>query len=202
MSAESSPATARVFFALWPEPELSGQLGEIADNMAARFGGRATRRETVHLTLAFLAKVPEARLPELIALARQIRGEAFALTLDRLGYWPRQHLLWAACEEVPAALKHLAENLRAALRAAGFAVDAAHGRNFIPHLTLVRKLSRPPDALPEIAPLAWPCSRFVLVRSQLSPTGPDYLRLAEFDPGDRKTATNARENANSLPDLR
>lgn len=187
MSAESSPATARVFFALWPEPELSGQLGGMAADLAGHFGGRATRRETVHLTLAFLGQVAEARLSELIAIAGRVRGEPFVLRLDRLGYWPRQHLLWAGCNEAPAALSGLAENLDAALGAAGFTVDAAHGRNFTPHLTLVRKLPRQPEALPETAPLAWPCSRFVLVRSQLSPAGPDYRRLAEFELGERKT---------------
>lgn len=193
---------ARVFFALWPESELSGQLGGMAADLAGHFGGRATRRETVHLTLAFLGQVAEARLPELIAVAGQIRGESCVLTLDRLGYWPRQHLLWAGCKEVPAALSSLAENLCAALGTAGFAVDAAHGRDFIPHLTLVRKLPRQPAALPETAPLTWPCSRFVLVRSQLSPAGPDYRRLAEFNLGERSTVTNAQANANSLPELR
>jgi 2'-5' RNA ligase len=41
---------------------VAGRLAAIAGEAAARFGGRATRRDTIHLTLAFLGDVPESRL--------------------------------------------------------------------------------------------------------------------------------------------
>lgn len=190
MSAESrnqkppKPATARVFFALWPSPEIAGHLGDIARESAAYFGGRATRSDTIHLTLAFLGNVPEARLPELSAAAAKVRVESFGIVIDRLGFWSHNHLLWAGCRQPEAPLGELAGQLRLVLARAGFRVGG-EGRDFVPHVTLVRHM---PDAgapserrpLPPIAPLLWRCERFVLVRSTLSASGSTYRVIDAF----------------------
>ena len=39
--------TARVFFALWPPPEVARRLAGIAREQAARHGGKATRADVV-----------------------------------------------------------------------------------------------------------------------------------------------------------
>jgi 2'-5' RNA ligase len=62
---------ARVFFALWPSPEAARQLAAVAASFAAAAGGRATRLESLHLTLAFLGDVAVDRLPELERAARE-----------------------------------------------------------------------------------------------------------------------------------
>lgn len=161
---------------------MTDRLAAIAAEAAARLGGRATRRDTIHLTLAFLGDVPESRLAELGEVAAAVRGAAFDLRLDRLGYWQHNHLLWAG-GETPAALTALHGALRKALAAGGFKVDG-EGRSFAPHVTLVRKL--PPTcglAAGQEAPmptLAWSCQRFFLVRSRLLSSGSDYLILRDF----------------------
>jgi 2'-5' RNA ligase len=176
------PATARVFFALWPPAEVAERLAEIAGEAAARFGGRATRRDTIHLTLAFLGDVPESRLAELGDVAAGVTSAAFEMSLDRLGFWQHNHLLWAG-GEMPAALDALHGALRKALTSNGFKVDGT-GRSFAPHVTMVRKV--PPacqlEAGQEIPmpALAWPCQRFFLVRSRLSSAGSEYLILRAF----------------------
>jgi len=161
---------------------VADRLAGIADDAAARFGGRATRRETIHLTLAFLGDVPESRLAELVEVAAAVRGAAFDLSLDRLGYWQHNHLLWAG-GQMPAALAELQATLSQALVGNGFKVDGA-GRSFVPHVTLVRKL--PPacrlaagQEMP-LPALPWPCQRFFLVRSRLSSSGSEYLILRDF----------------------
>lgn len=182
--ASSAPATARVFFALWPPEPLAAQLAEIARTAAGRFGGRPTRQETIHLTLAFLGEVAESRLPEILRLASALRGEAFALKLDHLGFWRHNHLLWAGCQFVPPALRQLANDLRQRLLVAGFGPDPA-GQGFAPHVSLVRRVpvaaaldpACPVESL--VLPI-WPCSSFVLLRSQLSSAGSDYRVLGEF----------------------
>ncbi|MBI2278047.1 MAG: RNA 2',3'-cyclic phosphodiesterase [Dechloromonas sp.] len=178
------PATARVFFGLWPSPELAGQLTAIAEAAAKQFGGRPTRLDTIHLTLAFLGDIPETQLPTLCDVARRVAFRPFELSLDQVGFWPRQRLLWAGCHASLPAIGDLVADLREALVQAGFSAQD-HERTFIPHVTLVRKLpaSSAGDIahrLPPVAPLRWPCQDFVLVRSQLAVTGSRYQTIAGF----------------------
>ena len=173
------PDTARVFFALWPPSEAAQQLSAVADSFSQCAGGRATRQATVHLTLAFLGDVPLERLPNLERAARNVRAEAFDLTLDQFGLWHHNRIFWAGCSAVPPALVELASALSAVLQAAGFKVADAR-RNFTPHVTLVRKVKALVAPLPPGQTLPWRCTKFVLVRSQLSATGASYQTLAEF----------------------
>lgn len=175
---------ARVFFALWPPPEIARQLSAVADSFAKTAGGRATRQETVHLTLAFIGDVPLDRLPDLERAARGVHTEAFDLTLDQFGLWRHNRIFWAGCNVVPPALIELASVLGAALQAAGFDVADAR-RNFTPHVTLVRKVKALGASLPPGQTLPWPCPNFVLVRSQLSASGASYQTLAQFPLGVR-----------------
>ena len=170
---------ARVFFALWPSPEAARQLSVVAASFAAAAGGRATRLESLHLTLAFLGDVAVDRLPELERAAREVRGEAFALTLDRLSIWRHNRIFWAGCSVPPPALAKLAAGLTAAVQAAGFAVADA-GRTFTPHVTLARRIVALDAAWPECAPVSWTNRRFALVRSTPSADASSYRSIAEF----------------------
>lgn len=184
------PATARVFFGLWPSPELAGQLAGIADAAAGQFGGRPTRPDTIHLTLAFLGDVPETQLPMLCEAASRIGFPSFDLNIDHLGFWPRQRLLWAGCHGTPTALPALASDLLRALGVAGFSVRERE-RPFVPHVTLVRKLPLNPHTdiahqLPALAPISWRCGEFVLIRSQLGVGGSRYHEIARFSAEPRR----------------
>lgn len=177
------PPTARVFFALWPSVELAEQLGRVAREAAARFGGRATRPDSIHLTLAFLGNVPEARLPELAVTAASVQAAAFAVTIDCLDYWVHNHLLWAGCSVPVPRLVTLATALRGAMSAAGFKVGRTDGK-FSAHVSLVRRVPEGavvPGTCPlPIGAFVWPCSRFVLVRSQLTASGSEYRIIQQF----------------------
>ena len=183
MSAENTtrprPETARVFFALWPPTDIAWQLAGVAVDFSKQAGGRPTRRETIHLTLAFLGDVAVERLPELQRVAGEVRASAFDLTLDHYGLWLHNRLFWAECCTKPALLNDLAASLKKHLKTAGFAVADAN-RPFAPHLTLVRKVAHPETALPAAGPLAWRCDEFVLVRSSLSSNGSAYEVVARF----------------------
>ena len=176
----------RLFFALWPPQLVAEKLAAQASMLARRYGGKATRQETIHLTLAFLGETDGARLADVIRAAQSVHAKSFELSIDRLGYWRHNHLLWAGCHSVAEELSVLAESLRKSLRAASLTFDDSHG--FVPHLTLVRKVrdtAMPSDVrrnLPAFGPLSWPCGAFVLVHSEQSPVGPTYRVLAEFHP--------------------
>lgn len=171
-------ATARVFFALWPDRELAGDLAATARECAGLVGGRPTRQETIHLTLVFVGEVAETCISNLLAVAQRVRGPHCRICLDRLGYWRHNRLLWAG-GEAPPGLNILVRRLRRELDAAGIAY-ADGGRAFVPHLTLVRKVLPSEHQFPGFLPREWHVSRFVLVRSCLSPQGPDYQLLGEW----------------------
>jgi 2'-5' RNA ligase len=171
----------RLFFALWLPIDAAEQLAEVARTTAKQFGGKPTRSETIHLTLAFLGDVPETQLPLLQQTAQVVRAEPFVLDIDHLEFWKRNHLLWAGNASPNIALAELIEQLQGALTEAGFAV-AGLNRIFTPHITLVRKLpeSDAPLTLPAIDSIRWLCTSFALVCSQTPGAGATYRTLVDF----------------------
>lgn len=151
--------TVRLFFALWPPSGLQGKLAAWAKQAAGR--GRAMRRENIHLTLAFLGETDRASLPELNALASEVRFDAIRLRLDRVGYWPHNRIIWCGASEEQHALAALVADLLARLAAAGVRYDP---KPFVSHVTLVREAASLPAA-PAWIPILWEASDFALVSS-------------------------------------
>lgn len=172
----TDPARARMFFALWPGAAVAGALHARGRALQAECGGRLMRRDTVHLTLAFLGDIAVSRLGALEAVAQAVRGERFVLDFDRVGSWHGNRILWTGCSGVPAPLQALADALAAGLRAAGFELEA---RAFAPHVTLVRNAVRPPRELAREA-LHWPVASFVLVASERDAKGAHYRVLGRW----------------------
>lgn len=152
----------RLFFALWPPAEVADRLHEAARAAHRACGGRTTRRESLHVTLAFLGSVPVSRVPEVEAAADAVVASPFVLELDRLACWKHNRIVWAGCGEVPAALTQLAGDLAQHLQSAGFSLDR---RPFAVHATLVRDADCQ-SPLPALASaIRWPVNEFVLVES-------------------------------------
>lgn len=173
----------RLFFALWPDALVQAALARQAQTLASAIGGRATRAEAIHLTLAFLGDVDALDLPKVRQTAQGVAADAFELELDRLGCWKHNAIGWLAPGTAPAALSALVENLRGELRTAGIAFDR---KSFRPHVTLVRKAVRE-CAERSIEPIVWPLLEFALMRSDLTAAGARYecvdrwaLRVAQL----------------------
>src|SRR5512135_2348769 len=110
----------RVFFALWPDERIAADLALAARAAAKGCGGRQTRKDTVHMTLAFIGGVTESQVAELQAIAGQVQGSAFEMTLDELAWWRHNRIVWAGAALVPPALQQLVSDLHAGLRQAGY----------------------------------------------------------------------------------
>lgn len=166
----------RVFFALWPDAAAVSRLSALAHEIAVS-GGRAMQPTTLHMTLAFVGAVTTVQLEALEELAARVHGEAFDLSLDHLGFFPRGGIAWAGCRQVPSRQRRLSGELHAALQAAGFVVDPRAGQ--VPHVTLARRVQSP--ALPPLDPaIGWRVGEFVLVESHLHPSAASYRTLARF----------------------
>lgn len=136
--------------------------------------------ETLHLTLAFIGDVPLEDLPRLREAAAGVECEAFSMTLDRLGFWGHNRILWAGSQGAVAGLTELAHALAERLEAAGYSSGIKTGRPFAPHVTLVRNVAERTPELPALAPMDWACEQFVLVRSRLSSAGSAYETIGHW----------------------
>jgi 2'-5' RNA ligase len=178
MKGQDSPepvreATRRLFFALWPDSALRALLQRRLPPLSAPDWGRVTGPGQWHVTLEFLGSVTESRLGALLEVARQARGEPFEVVFDRVEYWPGPRVLCLVASEIPRPLAELSIKLRRALSEHGFRIER---RPFRPHLTLARKVRRPPR-LPDVDPVSWPAREFSLVRSITDPLGARYRSL-------------------------
>jgi 2'-5' RNA ligase len=172
-------ATRRMFFALWPEPDVSRRLAFLGKEAQAVTGGRAMRPDTLHLTLAFLGGISPEMAERAVAVATAVQGQAFDLLLDRLECWRHNHIVWAGASVLPAPAVTLAEGLARALRVAGFSLER---RPFAAHVTLLRN-ARCPETLVHPEPIVWPVRDFVLVESRLLPQGASYEVVGRWSLG-------------------
>lgn len=160
----------RLFFACWPTAALQQQLHTLGGGLRQQIGGRPTRPENIHLTLAFVGDVPAQQLPALQQLAAGITAAPFTLQLQQLGCWPQAGVGWLAPEQTPAPLLQLVQQLNRGLLQIGVRGEK---RRYRPHLTLLRKATQNWHSTLE-APLRWQVEEFVLVVSTLDPHGPSY----------------------------
>jgi 2'-5' RNA ligase len=170
-------STKRLFFALWPQPETSLKLYELAGRFAP--GGKRVPPENIHLTLVFIGPAPPAleRCAEQVADA--IRGASFPLMLEQVGGWARSGILWAGPARSPRALLHLVEALNTGLAGCGYAPET---RPYAAHLTLARKI-RHPQGMHQIDPLRWDVCQFCLVQSRTDAGGARYEILRTWPLG-------------------
>lgn len=171
--AAAEASLQRLFFALWPDAAALERLDGLAAEAAARCGGRRMRRDSLHLTLAFIGAATPAQRELLEAAAGGVRAAPFDLRLDRLGWWPHNRVLWAGAHETPSRQHRLFDAMRDRLATAGFEPDR---RPWVPHVTLVRNARG--DRLPDFGePLCWTVREFSLVASRLQPSGARYAVL-------------------------
>jgi len=166
----------RLFFALWPPARAASALHEWASQASRQAGGRVTRAETIHLTLAFLGEVDEQRLPAAISAGRSAAGAPHRLPIEQARYWKHNRIVWVGPDETPEPLAGLAADLKSSLETERFELES---RAFQAHITLIRK-AHEPRALPPLPAIEWPVDEFVLVRSVLAREGSSYETIERF----------------------
>ncbi|MBI4302585.1 MAG: RNA 2',3'-cyclic phosphodiesterase [Chloroflexi bacterium] len=150
----------------------------------------------IHLTLKFLGHVPSPLVPQIEAtLVQGSRGlKPLQLELTELGVfpnWQRPRVVWVGIGGEREKLAKTQRSLEIALSALGFAPES---RPFSPHLTLARlrpgtiitelkQFRESAQALAEETLPTWEVTAISLMRSQLTPKGAIYHRLALFPLG-------------------
>jgi len=186
----TAAGTRRVYFALWPDRAQQMELAEATKAAVAQSHGRVVPAGNLHVTLAFLGSVLEARLPDVRAVGARVAVETAAsgarLSFASLECWKRAGALCAVADGGDPAAAALAEGLRRELVASGFAPDL---KPFRPHVTLARKVravgERERTSNDGLArrPIVWAFRSFALVDSRTEAQAAIYSVLDSFQIG-------------------
>ena len=132
----------RLFIAVNLNDEMKDALTEIQVDMhQTGVTGNFTRRENMHVTLAFIGEYSD---PELVKeVMERVTVEPFEIGLDGLGNF---RSLWWAGLKGSGHLNIAAKKLRRALADAGIPYDR---KKFLPHITLVRQPKSRDGRIPE-----------------------------------------------------
>ena len=127
----------RLFIAVLPDAKVTKSLiAAMHDLKLAGVGGSYTTNASLHLTLAFLGEVPDARPVK--ESMEKLSVEHFSLALEGSGNFG--NLLYAGVKGNQK-MKSAVKALRARLSADKIPYEKD---SFVPHFTLVRKASRVP----------------------------------------------------------
>lgn len=190
----------RLFIALELPPEAVQAADRIAKELKASGADvKWVKPEAMHLTLKFLGETPEGQVADISeALGGACQGrQSLALSLKGCGAFPspqKPQVVWLGLDGQTSALTDLAREMEERLELLGFPPER---RSFKAHLTLGR-LRRGPrgggkrggSAAPLARALAvradyqgpdFRAGKVVLLQSTLTPAGPIYKPLAEFE---------------------
>ena len=165
----------RLFFALWPDDSVHARLAEQARLLPINTGRRVPP-ENFHITLVFLGNVEEQAIPVLTGAAEGISTPRFRLQINHCGWWKRAKVAWLAPAYTPEPLLELVRQLNHQARLAGLPVDE---RDYSPHLTVARKLTRPLNPC-TFEPIQWDVREFCLVESVTHEKGARYRVLQSW----------------------
>jgi 2'-5' RNA ligase len=173
MEMEQAEGPQRLFFAVWPEPAEQRRLYDVGRDLLAGQSGKLIAPEAIHMTVVFLGNVSVEKLPQIREIGMETPWQDVKVCFDRIGWFRRARVVWAGSSNPPEALANVVADLQARLRSAGMDVDR---RTFKPHITLLRKVRRPP-AQREFEPVECCFRRIYLVRSQLDRGGSHYVNV-------------------------
>jgi RNA 2',3'-cyclic 3'-phosphodiesterase len=131
----------RLFFALLPDSETQQRITTAARELRLDPASPLVRPESLHMTLAFVGKVPALKVALLRKIGDAQRIPAFTIRFDEYEYWPKAKAVVAAARESPASLNLLWRQIHDALAKHNLA--PTHDR-LRPHVTLARKVSQAP----------------------------------------------------------
>ena len=179
------PHPLRLFFALWPSALERNALAIATGAAVAQVDGQAVPASNLHVTLAFLGSVAGETFARLVEIGGMGDWPRVELDFERLEFWPKPKVLVAMASRTPVEGIEIVDRLWQRIEALGIGRET---RPWHPHLTLVRRVRRPPpeslriSAGPPASPTA---ARFglALVESTTHASGARYKALAEWPLG-------------------
>lgn len=173
---DAANSSMRIFFALWPGPQLRAKIVATGEQLPAlnllrahasgpdapsrQRSWRPVPEHNLHLTLLFLGNQSKQSVHELCQRVEAVRACRFELLLDRFGWFARPKVVWLGAD-APSAGIELVQALSRISSDSGMRYQKSAWR---PHMSLYRHVRRPPE-LPQISALHWAPHEFVLLQS-------------------------------------
>jgi 2'-5' RNA ligase len=184
----------RLFLAIELSDPVRDQIVRVADALREKLAAEPrgvswTRPENLHVTMKFLGEVDSAHVKRLCdALASVPPPGEISLAAAKIQCLPQRGPLRIIAAGMSGDLTPLAElhrQIETSCAALGFREE---GRRFLPHVTFTRvkqRLAMMPRQIEEFAEPLFPSApmavtAFVLMESDLKPSGAEYTRLARF----------------------
>jgi len=164
----------RLFFALVPDAAVRRRVSDLQRSLGVE--GRAVSPPNLHVTLAFLGMQEAAFIPQICDIASRLAFPACRVMLEQLGQFGRGRVLWLGAETVPEPLRAFQQSLVAELTAAGIGHDPKPWQF---HLTLYRRLRKPPPTLAPVA-IEWRLAGFELIESVGARNGVEYHAIGRW----------------------
>lgn len=178
----------RLFTGIDLAEDVRANLARLLERLRPAARLRWSVAENLHVTTKFIGEWPEARLEELLAALRTVpRTGPISITVRELGWFPNARaprVFWAGIHGD----ERLYELARAIDRLTSRMGIEEEKRPYSPHLTLARippgsslaALHRAIEALTTLDFGSFVADCFYLYRSELSPAGSRYTKLARF----------------------
>lgn len=127
----------RLFIAINFNEEIKDRLQAIMDKLKAQgFLGNFTKRENLHLTIAFLGEVENNRIGDIKEILNLINLKQFNLNFSGLGFFNKRSNTVFLKTETNEYLNILNKFITYDLSQKGFIIEE---REYKPHLTLIRE---------------------------------------------------------------
>jgi 2'-5' RNA ligase len=178
----------RLFVAIDLPDVLKQQLSALTTRID---GVRWTETENLHLTLRFIGDVSHETADAIQAALSDVQSPPFSLQLSGVGTFPANprkppRIIWAGLSNPPA-IQSLHEIIERTVSGLGPTPD---NRPYTPHITLGRVRSADDHTVAAIRQFvernagfhseAFIPAEFLLMQSQLSPSGSKYTSLARY----------------------
>ena len=134
----------RLFIAVnFPEDVKDALCADVSALRDASVTGNFSRRENLHLTLAFLGETHPRRVMDIRRIMDGLGGKASNAAITGFGSFGRggERILWRGLKLDPS-VRAMRDSLISGLKDAGFTPD---DKPFKPHITVARRAGLPPE---------------------------------------------------------
>lgn len=179
----------RVFVAVRvSNPDVLARIKNLQEELE-RAGLRAkmVEPENMHITLQFIGEIPREKVIAVQRNLENVKAAPFKITFEGVGCFPNMktpRVVWVGVSKGGDDITKLAEKVHRAVSSAGVRVEL---EDFKPHLTVARVKAPINSEVRRVLEShsgtffgEEDVTRFYLVKSTLTPSGPIYTDLAEY----------------------